>query len=83
MNIAITNGSLSSLILSHMILDSNLSKSINITIFDEKAEIGFPNSGSGLLINKNKIFNLLETWCENFKMGVFRCCDLAMDGWMN
>tara|TARA_Y100001960_G_C14681627_1_gene831485 strand:- start:490 stop:1086 length:597 start_codon:yes stop_codon:yes gene_type:complete len=66
MNIAITNGSLSSLILSHMILDSNLSKSINITIFDEKAEIGFPNSGSGLLINKNKIFNLLETWCENF-----------------
>lgn len=61
MRIAIINGNLQGLFLSHMLLDYFDSK-IDITIFDKRIEIGFPVSGSGLLKNHLQWIELLDSW---------------------
>lgn len=62
MKIAIIGGNLESLILSHFLLDYD---DFEINIFEERAEIGFPVIGSGLLIDDSLNFKLLNSWISN------------------
>ncbi len=58
--IGIIGGDLLGLVLTSKLLDLNLE--YDITIFEERAEIGFPCLGSGLLINSNSYFEMLLKW---------------------
>ncbi len=70
MRIAIIGGNLQGLFLSHMLLDLN---DVEIHLFEEKAEVGFPIVGSGLLINHSNLFNKINNWISNmtFKPNIF------------
>lgn len=63
MRIAIIGGNLSGLFLSHLLLDHH--DDFDIYIFEERAEIGFPVIGSGLLMNYSEYFNLIDSWISN------------------
>jgi hypothetical protein len=59
LKIAIISGNLESLFLSHLLLDNS---NYNITIFEPKAEIGFPTSGSGILKKGEIINSKITSW---------------------
>ena len=61
MKIAIIGANISGLALAH-ILYEEYNNNFSINIIEERAEIGFPSSGSGLLVNYEKWFEILGTW---------------------
>ena len=82
MRIAIIGGNLDSLILSHILLDHD---DFEIYIFEERAEIGFPVIGSGLLINHSKYFAYLKSWISNMTISPNLVNDKGMifhRGWL-
>lgn len=60
MRIAIIGGNLTGLALAHMFLDSD--NSINITVIEERAEIGFPCKSPGILFDSNRWLSHLQGW---------------------
>jgi hypothetical protein len=82
MRIAIIGGNLQGLFLSHMLLDLN---DVEIHLFEEKAEVGFPIVGSGLLINHSNLFDKINTWISNmtFKSNIFNKKGMVFHrGWL-
>ena len=61
MRIAIIGANISGLALAHILHEKYLDN-ISIYIVEERAEIGFPCLGSGLLVNHEKWFEILNTW---------------------
>lgn len=61
MEIAIIGGNISGLALAHL-LDEEYPNKFSINIIEERAEIGFPSYGAGLLENHEKWFEILDTW---------------------
>jgi len=82
MRIAIIGGNLNGLLLSHMLLDDN---DFEICIFEERAEIGFPILGSGLLINHHRWYKLINSWIPNMtiKSNIFNDIGMVFHrGWL-
>jgi hypothetical protein len=82
MQIAIIGGNLNALLLSHMLLDND---DFEICIFEERAEIGFPIIGSGLLINHDQWFKLINSWIPNMtiKSNIFNDTGMVFHrGWL-
>ena len=82
MRIAIIGGNLNALLLSHMLLDND---DFEICIFEERAEIGFPIIGSGLLINHDQWFKLINSWIPNMtiKSNIFNDTGMVFHrGWL-
>ena len=61
MRVAIIGSNLTGLALAHLLHKENYD-GFSIYILDERAEIGFPCLGSGLLVNSNKWLEILNTW---------------------
>ena len=83
MRIAVIGGNLSGLFLSHMLLDND--SNLEICIFEERAEIGFPIIGSGLLINHLQWFKLISSWILNMtiKSNIFNDVGMVFHrGWL-
>jgi hypothetical protein len=60
MRIAIIGGNLTGLALAHMFLDSD--HSVDITVIEERAEIGFPCKSPGILYDSNHWLSHLQGW---------------------
>ena len=60
MRIAIIGGNLTGLALAHMFLDSD--NSVDITVIEERAEIGFPCKSPGILYDSNRWLSHLQGW---------------------
>lgn len=61
MKVAIIGANISGLALAH-ILHEKYVDDFSIYIVEERAEVGFPYLGSGLLVNHEKWFEILNTW---------------------
>ena len=82
MRIAIIGGNLTGLFLSHFLLDHD---DFDIFIFEERAEIGFPVIGSGLLINYSEHFNVINSWISKmtFPSEIFNDIGMVFHrGWL-
>jgi hypothetical protein len=82
MRVAIIGGNLNGLLLSHMLLDHD---NFEIYIFEERAEVGFPVVGSGLLINHQQWFKLINSWIPNMtiKSNIFNEIGMVFHrGWL-
>lgn len=64
MKIAIIGANISGLALAHF-LHEKYQDEFFIQIIEERAEIGFPYSGSGLLVNHEKWLTILNTWLDS------------------
>lgn len=60
MRIAILGGNITGLALAHLLIDSK--NSVEITVIEERAEIGFPCKSPGIMNNSEKWLPKLENW---------------------
>ena len=60
MRIAIIGGNLTGLALAHMFLDSD--HSVEVTVIEERAEIGFPCKSPGILYNSDLWKSYFQDW---------------------